>query len=131
MRNDAGNQNDINGSVTHGLICDIDLAADRVSRGRQYEITHWPAPCLCNPRRPLGKMASIYAQYQLVRKTMARSSKQQLIVGLVAGTLQNTGLESRSNVRLGSEELVEKIIHRCVGRTAAIKASIKRRETRE
>jgi hypothetical protein len=76
-------------------------------------------------------MASIYAQYQLVRKTMARSSKQQLIVGLVAGTLQNTGLESRSNVRLGSEELVEKIIHRCVGRTAAIKASIKRRETRE
>src|SRR4029077_1242334 len=43
MRNDARNQNDINGPVTHGLICDIDLATDRVSRGRQYEITHWPA----------------------------------------------------------------------------------------
>src|SRR6266446_10676487 len=42
MRNDARNQNDIDGPVTHGLICDIDLATDRVSRGRQYEITHWP-----------------------------------------------------------------------------------------
>src|SRR6478752_767000 len=55
MRNDARSQNDINGPVTHGLICDVDLAADRVSRGRQYEITHWPALCLYNPRRPLGK----------------------------------------------------------------------------
>jgi hypothetical protein len=31
----------------------------------------------------------------------------------------------------GEEELVEKIIHRCVGRTAAIKASINGRQENE
>jgi hypothetical protein len=34
---------------------------------------------------------------------MASSSKQQLIVGLVTGTLRNTELEYRSNVRFGSK----------------------------
>src|SRR6516165_12159781 len=55
MRNDARNQYEINGPVAHGLICDIDIATYRVSRGRQFEITHLPALCWCNPRRPPRK----------------------------------------------------------------------------
>src|SRR5258708_19047619 len=101
MRNDARNQNEINGPVTHGLIGDIDLATDRVSRGRQYQITHWPAPCLCNPRRPLGKMASIYAQNQLVRKTWLVQAAAYRGIG--RGNTPKYWTESRSNVRFGSD----------------------------
>src|SRR5262245_21668301 len=96
MRNDARNQDDINGPVAHGLICDVDVATDRVSCGGQYEIPHWPR-LLVQPSASARKIASIYAQYQLVRKPWLDHPSSSLSRDWSREHSENAGLEYRSN----------------------------------